>query len=194
MHWFSSTFVIVLILIIRQQKTKCQPLYDTDTDFWNLEKRMFEMEKEIFRLRLENQRNKNRPAFSAFRQEGTTQVIKYPVQTIIYNKVQLNIGGGYNESSGVFTVPVGGVYAFFFGIQVESGKRMSVQFTWNGIPYKEATAGLISDYSTGSNMMIINAGKGDCMWIQTNPDWYSYGQINIRYDPNYFSGFLMYET
>ncbi|XP_061186351.1 complement C1q tumor necrosis factor-related protein 7-like [Saccostrea echinata] len=159
----------------------------------NLESEILRLQRQVVRLTKENQW-KQKAAFSAFHQKGTTQVIKKSIETIVYNKVQLNIGGGYNESSGVFKVPVGGIYAFFFGIQVEPGKRMAVHFTWNGNPYLEAMAGKMSDYSTGSNMLIINAKKDDCMWIQTHPHWYNLEKTYIRYDPNYFSGFLLYET
>ena len=33
-------------------------------------------------------------------------------ETVVYDKVFTNIGGGYNNNTGIFNVPTAGIYAF----------------------------------------------------------------------------------
>ncbi|VDI61421.1 Hypothetical predicted protein [Mytilus galloprovincialis] len=48
-------------------------------------------------------------AFSATR---TTDITLSSLQTLLFDKVYLNEGGGYNAHTGLFTAPVNGIYYF----------------------------------------------------------------------------------
>ncbi|KAI1897339.1 hypothetical protein AGOR_G00082300 [Albula goreensis] len=47
------------------------------------------------------------------------------VNVIKYSDVILNVGGGYDKKTGVFTAPVTGVYQFFFSYQSGRGREMT---------------------------------------------------------------------
>jgi hypothetical protein len=96
--------------------------------------------------------------------------------TLIFNKVLHNQGAGYDSSSGVFTAPSAGVYAFYVSITSYSTNEIHVDITLNGYAQVTASAkgGSGDDdydsyaypYQTGSNMAIISLQRGDRVWIQ----------------------------
>ena len=49
-----------------------------------------------------------RPAFNAHRETGSN----ISSGTFVFNSITVNIGGGFNTSTGKFTAPVGGTYFF----------------------------------------------------------------------------------
>lgn len=50
---------------------------------------------------------------------------------IIFNLTSVNIGGGYNVASGLFTCPHAGIYMFAYGIE-SHGHRVQTYLTRNG--------------------------------------------------------------
>ncbi|XP_063413026.1 complement C1q subcomponent subunit C-like [Mytilus trossulus] len=57
----------------------------------------------------------------AFSVTRTTDTQLSPLQTLVFDKVYLNEGGGYNAHTGLFTAPVNGIYYFAVTFMAQSG-------------------------------------------------------------------------
>ena len=119
-------------------------------------------------------------------------------QPIVYDKVLLNDGNGYNPSSGIFTCPVRGVYLFMYHLGVQdltnpAGVQTWIHLTINGHAQNSATADTTesSQELQGSNSAIVQLSQGDTVWVET----YLPGHSNSLYGHqllNTFSGVLLY--
>ncbi|XP_045194944.1 complement C1q tumor necrosis factor-related protein 2-like [Mercenaria mercenaria] len=114
-------------------------------------------------------------------------------QTIKFDKILLNDGAGYRKYSGVFTVPVSGVYMFsyFFGHGYSHG-QIWLRLMHNG---QKVNAGVTDTFHNnqdlqGGNTAIIRAHVGDTIWIESfhQNDASLYGIIGFTS----FSGVLLY--
>ena len=88
---------------------------------------------------------------------------------IRFEKVLLNVGGDYDQKTGIFTVPVNGTY--LFGAQVCT--RQS-KYGWFQIAV-DAVDNIIllvvdfdadTQHSSGSGMAVIHLTKGQTVWLQ----------------------------
>jgi len=115
---------------------------------------------------------------------------------VLFNKERLNIGGGMNIKSGVFTAPKTGTYAFSFSILKNGFNaaplyvyiRMFTNSTRIGVAV--AGAGLIATPITQQS--ILKLVKGDRIDLQKGPS----GELSeclIRESCHHFSGWLLEE-
>ena len=114
-------------------------------------------------------------------------------QTIVFNQVDTNLGGGYSSTTGVFTAPVAGTYVFsltFFMYYSSSS------YASNGELYimknqDQSIRVLVkldnnADQGTASGT-VLSLNKGDQVYVQaSSADMYIGGG---KY--SYFSGFLL---
>ena len=88
--------------------------------------------------------------------------------TLIFNSVILNVGNGYNPSTGVFTSPVAGTYVFYV-TAVESIKQdLRVDIVLNSVSKVRTMGYSDAAYQTGTNMVVLNLQKGDSVWVMYN--------------------------
>ncbi|XP_061176943.1 complement C1q tumor necrosis factor-related protein 3-like [Saccostrea echinata] len=108
-------------------------------------------------------------------------------QTVIFDKVTLNEGNGYDKKTGVFTAPEEGIYKFSWTILTWERKYFISEIVHNGKP-------VLFSYSDGrgrtgnvtsSNSANIKMNKGDKVWIRT---WGSYGKFARGGNWSNFSG------
>ncbi|KAK3084844.1 hypothetical protein FSP39_020042 [Pinctada imbricata] len=52
-------------------------------------------------------------------------------KTIIFGSVKLNLGNAYSDSTGVFTAPYPGIYAFFWTIATDNKKNCDTELSIN---------------------------------------------------------------
>ena len=131
-------------------------------------------------------------AFSTVLTHGVTYMGEH--QMVVYDKVLLNDGNGYNHFTGTFTCSVSGVYLFMYhlGIQVETQTWLHLMV--NGITQNSATADGRHHHQElqGSNSAIVRLSKGDSVWVEA---LWSSGHQNTLLGTTYmntFSGVLLY--
>ena len=90
-------------------------------------------------------------------------------QTLVFPNIITNVGGGYNGSNGVFTVPRDGVYVFFCRIIAAiNPSDMLFEFILNG---STKTRNMVQGrspypYRTSSNSIALQLRHGDRVWIK----------------------------
>ena len=118
--------------------------------------------------------------------QAATQIIKW-------NRITINVGGGYDHTTGLFTAPISGFYHFsFWGMGLYNASSTRVEWRKNGIPYPGPVGhqGLLysdpqySMYSpmVASNTIDLDAGETVGLWITNNT-------FHAQY--NGFSGFYI---
>lgn len=128
-------------------------------------------------------------AFSAYTDADTSMGGK-----TVFNKVLINEPTAYDQSTGVFSCPVAGIYMFSFVIAVRGSQTSHAKLTINGNVVLEAiTEGReSSDDKQGSNVAIVKLEKDDKVWVSgsgTLPGD-SNGKSNTR--TSSFSGVRLY--
>ena len=117
--------------------------------------------------RLENVHSANVAFTAVIAHVGLTDL--GPGDTLVFDKVINNIGSGYNDKTGIFEAPAGGVYVFNMDIMIRAGQRQYTQFAVNGrsvMPnYGDARGA--KHYITSSRMLTISLSAGDRVCIQT---------------------------
>nr|CBX41721.1 putative C1q domain containing protein MgC1q72 [Mytilus galloprovincialis] len=105
---------------------------------------------------------KETPAFSVYRNSpqslSSSTVVKF-------DRVWTNNLNGYDVSTGVFTVPVAGLYHFSAVVMSESDKQLFLNLWHND----SKTAGSLSSgngYKTGTFDVVLDVKKGDRIYIR----------------------------
>nr|XP_022293091.1 uncharacterized protein LOC111103840 isoform X3 [Crassostrea virginica] len=86
--------------------------------------------------------------------------------TLIFNSVILNVGNGYNPSTGVFTSPVTGTYVFYVTAVEYSKQYLMVDIVLNSVSKVKLLGDSEAAYQTGTNMVVLNLQKGDSVWVR----------------------------
>ena len=112
-------------------------------------------------------------------------------ETVIFEKVYLNVGKAYNQKTGEFTAPVGAVYSFNWKTLTYPGKYFITEIVHNGNPialnYCDGR-GISTGYASTSNQAIIRMKKGDKAWIRTHSSYGMYAR------GGYWSNFSGYKV
>ena len=100
-----------------------------------------------------------RPAFKARRLGGSNQSLGggSDTQTLIMNVVDFDIGGGYNTSTGIYTVPKTGIYFFFLNPRFDS---MDASSYFRAIIYNGSSSGQATAYTDLGNVLTSINGDG----------------------------------
>ena len=110
--------------------------------------------------------------------------------TLIFNSVILNVGNGYNPSTGVFTSPAAGTYVFYV-TAVESIKQdLRVDIVLNSVSKVRTIGFHDAAFQTGTNMVVLNLKKGDSVWVR---HYFGKGFYTDSVPITTFTGFLVEE-
>ena len=105
--------------------------------------------------------------------------------TIIYDVVMTNYGGGYNGHTGVYTVPIDGLYSFTWITRVSCKNDYTSELHVNN-----KIAGSVFIYcwkNSNAGHAVIEVRKGDSVFVLTGS-----GMIRSNtYGRTSFSGFLV---
>lgn len=127
----------------------------------------------------------------------TAKITKYRFkssdgQSLIFPTIISNVGNGYNNQDGVFTAPTDGTYVFFCKIAgANNPTDLYFEFILNG---SAKTRNLVYSrssvpYRTASNLIVLQLGLGDRVWIRMNRGGSHYN--NGPGGDQSFSGFLL---
>ncbi|XP_052259544.1 complement C1q-like protein 4 isoform X2 [Dreissena polymorpha] len=118
-------------------------------------------------------------------------------QTIIFNRIHLNMGNAYNQFTGIFTCPVDGMYVFSFFICNTHTLQVVAELLMDNTKILHAIAdaeGQTSGFAEvqGGNLAVVYCGQGSGVRV-TNVRWAG-GQVlgddaTSRFSS--FSGFLL---
>ena len=86
--------------------------------------------------------------------------------TLIFNSIILNVGNGYNPSTGVFTSPVAGTYVFYVTAVEYLKQHLQVEIVLNSVSKVRTLSYSDANYQTGTNMAVLNLQKGDSVWVR----------------------------
>jgi hypothetical protein len=109
------------------------------------------------------------------------------VSTIIFDHVITNIGDGYDNTTGVFTVPTTGLYVFPWTIETYG------QLTEGALLINGKQEGLSkahqksSNYDTTTSFVVLNLTVNDRVWVKVNR-----GRAEARH--SMFSGWKINKT
>ena len=115
-------------------------------------------------------------------------------QTIVFNQVDTNLGGGYSNTTGVFTAPVAGTYVFsltFYMYYPSSsyasyGELYIMQNNVQSIRVRLRLDNSVNE-GTASGTTVLSLNKGDHVYVQA-----SYANMYILGGKmSFFSGFLL---
>jgi len=130
-------------------------------------------------------------AFTAYLDHDVASIQQ--TETVKFNMVHLNDGNGYNTYSGVFTVPVSGVYLFTY--HWNSHFRLTLfELVVNDVQHAAAVASPVSNHEVmGSQTVIIRLTVGQAVRII---DVFFDGDIHSENIYMYatFAGTLLYST
>jgi len=118
--------------------------------------------------------------------QAATQIIKW-------NRITINVGGGYDHTTGLFTAPISGFYHFsFWCMTLPTGSTTQIRWVKNGIPYPGPVGqqGLVysnpvdAEYQTMSASNTIDLDAGETVGLEIVAS-----SMHTQY--NGFSGFYI---
>lgn len=130
------------------------------------------------------------PCFRATRSTGSQAFGGFT--TLIYDVVRLNTGNHYNSSTGVFTAPVGGAYAFSFNYYTDDNTSEMVDLVLNDstiIGRTELRVNLGNNSVISSGMIIYYLNANDNVRVKNTNT--GVAELIGGVDYNFFNGFLI---
>ena len=92
-------------------------------------------------------------------------------EKVVFTTVTTNEGSGYNSSTGRFTAPVAGLYAFAKQICTHRTKSALTTFMLNDIRVLDSqTTASLDENACASGQVFVQMNKGDQMWVAVKWD------------------------
>ncbi|XP_060603973.1 cerebellin-1-like [Ruditapes philippinarum] len=162
-----------------------EPLFNrtrNNTDFFN---------KRVDNKRVKRQEGDN-IAFSAYVDHEVRFMGKD--QTVQFENVPLNEGNGFNNYTGVFTVPRSGVYMLIFFVEDFHDFQSIFHLVVNKNIVSSAIADPIPEGQNiqGGNVVLVHLNAGESVWVSAavaGDDIEGYSTLRT----STFSGYLVYE-
>lgn len=107
-------------------------------------------------------------AFSATLSNGNTKTDISENDVVVFDKILLNEGGAYSNTSGKFTCPRDGPYFFSWTTLSDAYKDFSSELTVNGSPYivNVVDNDVTDDHLSSTTSLTVELKKGDNVWIK----------------------------
>ncbi|XP_036453614.1 complement C1q-like protein 4 isoform X1 [Colossoma macropomum] len=131
-------------------------------------------------------------AFSAFLVDSTTSSSLGPfdtLKTLVYKYVFTNIGGAYDQNTGIFTAPLKGVYVFRV-FSKANGSAVTAGLFKNNQHICSTHADQGSGFYSTSNGVTLQLEKGDTLDVRLYPSARIYD--NSVHHHSSFSGHLLF--
>ena len=129
-------------------------------------------------------------AFYAYLSQDTPPNL--PVSYILkFDTIKLNLGQGYSQGDGIFTVPRSGVYVFTWTIAVSSSGWSVVDIVLNGEVVGAGNAHAPQGLNTGTGVVVVYANVGDHVYMRLHENGYYVINSNAR-GRSSFSGWLLF--
>nr|ABF00124.1 sialic acid binding lectin [Helix pomatia] len=110
-------------------------------------------------------------------------------QVVIYDIVITNHGNAYDNSTGLFTAPVDGMYSFQLNLLTIKEKEGWLELVHNGQLKVSVYAKQDSTYDSSSNSVIIKMKEGDRVNVRAHKKSGLFGRDDELY--NTFSGHFL---
>ena len=124
------------------------------------------------------------PCFSV-REDGSSSYTNGQYAKL--DSIQVNVGGGYNASTGLFTAPVAGNYLITSQLMTTNGTGRAIYYLYrNGSQYMEASSAS-TDYNDAQATTIMYLSAGDTCGIVVGSGTF-YGTCQTQ---NFFCGHLI---
>ncbi|VDI79697.1 glucuronosyltransferase [Mytilus galloprovincialis] len=114
-------------------------------------------------------------------------------QTVLFEHVITNFGGGFDSNTSTFKAPIAGVYHFDAIIMSHSGEDMETEIVKNGNTLVRLYSGNGDTWGVGMQAIVVQMNVGDDVWIRVmnNPP-INNGNIRVYGERwSSFSGFLL---
>ncbi|XP_045207702.2 complement C1q and tumor necrosis factor-related protein 9A-like [Mercenaria mercenaria] len=152
-----------------------------------------------FKKDMENERNISSefremltlPSVAFHAHHVTDTILDVTDEIIKFDSIITNEGSGYDNSTGIFTAPVGGLYQFTVHICSYKGKHSPIALVLAG---KEIAKSVIYDKnesSCSSSGTIVRMESGEKIWIKCTAGSSSYRLYQDTHRMNTFSGILL---
>ncbi|CAC5394170.1 C1QL [Mytilus coruscus] len=130
---------------------------------------------------------KRRPTF--FASLKTYQTLSNIKDIVKFDDAKINVGGGYDSTTGIFTAPRNGIYIFSCTIMANGGGNVQFQLNKNDLLYTNGYAAK-SDYGTQTVNSLVKLKTGDKVYIKHRT-----GTSQTVYGNHFstFSGYLLSE-
>jgi hypothetical protein len=125
------------------------------------------------------------PAFSATLSKGFTPSKS---EIIKFDSLRTNIGGHYSPNTGVFTVPIQGLYMLSATVRSISGKHLHCGLWVNDVMYERAFG---TNLTTGSLTTVLQLKKGDRVYIKKDSTYSGASEGMVGRHWSMFSGYLI---
>ncbi|XP_052212294.1 complement C1q-like protein 4 [Dreissena polymorpha] len=132
-------------------------------------------------------------AFSAYLDHDVTNL--GPDHTIQFHGVVLNKGNAYNPNTGIFTVPLDGVYFLTFAAEDYRFHREWLNLVVDGQLFSSTVFGAANGHFVGSNIVLARLTIGQSVWVAVDSRETTGGSLQGDNTERFttFSGFYLYE-
>ena len=99
-----------------------------------------------------------------------------------------NVGGGYNNYTGVFSAPTIGTYVFYVSANEYAAQNLQIEIVLNSVSKVRLVAYKSATYQTGTNMVVLSLHRGDRVWVT---HYYGKGYWTTKVPLTTFTGFML---
>ncbi|XP_052789271.1 cerebellin-3-like isoform X2 [Mya arenaria] len=137
-----------------------------------LEQRLVNVENKVDNTVKEIQANMNHSPVAFFATISSSFTTSSSYQTLVFDKVLTDVGGGYKPGTGVFTAPVNGLYVFSASVMVDlstsaSSAHISINKKSSRVVYLFVNDS-DGNYETGVGTVILSLQVGDTVKLTCN--------------------------
>lgn len=136
-------------------------------------------------------------AFSAYISKSFKAASFGNSREIVYDKIECNVGNGYDNNTGTFRAPIKGTYAFTWSVcgsgidQGEIGVELLINNQIHGSVWVDSEQVSDEDCSTGFVIHTLNAG--DVVFTRSHPTGIMQGSVRSdQYMRTTFSGWVLF--
>ena len=130
------------------------------------------------------------PSIQFLAQLASSDVTVSTGQDVVFARVEVNEGQGYDKGTGKFTASVAGLYNFAVHYCTQPSQYVFPEIVHNGKSLQRSSLfGADSTYHCSSLQAFAVMSMGDTVWVRTTTT--SYFHQNDNYWPTTFSGVLI---